>query len=228
MSTFTRTTPASRPAPRDRTHYLYVAVIVAVGLGIAVGLLAPSFAVQLKPLGQAFVGLIKMMIQPVIFCTIVLGVGSVASAARVGKVGGLALVYFITMSTFALAIGLVVGNLIHPGSGLHITGLLADQHHGAAEWTIYVATKIEGPFIRKINGIIKLVQVIFCRLAIIAFTVGTIGGCFVIDIFNICSQKSFLLSYVFNFIQHIGGTANKTIGRLQIIFEFSIRSPGKI
>ena len=69
---------------------------------------------QLKPLGEAFVALIKMMIQPVIFCTIVLGVGSVASAARVGKVGGLALAYFLTMSTVALAIGLVVGNILTP------------------------------------------------------------------------------------------------------------------
>jgi aerobic C4-dicarboxylate transport protein len=61
------------------------------------------------------------MISPVIFCTIVLGVGSVASAAHVGKVGGLALGYFLTMSTVALAIGLVVGNLLHPGSGLNLT-----------------------------------------------------------------------------------------------------------
>ena len=126
MSATTNTPGSTRPAPpRNRTHYLYVAVIVAVALGIAVGLVAPSFAVELKPLGQAFVALIKMMIQPVIFCTIVLGVGSVASAARVGKVGGLALVYFVTMSTFALAIGLVVGNILHPGDGLHLTGELA-------------------------------------------------------------------------------------------------------
>ncbi|MGZ4490088.1 MAG: cation:dicarboxylate symporter family transporter [Nocardioidaceae bacterium] len=105
----------------DRTHYLYVAVVVAVGLGVAVGLLAPDFAVQLEPIGTAFVGLIKMMISPVIFCTIVLGVGSVRSAARVGKVGGLALGYFLVMSTGALAVGLVVGNILHPGSGLHLT-----------------------------------------------------------------------------------------------------------
>ncbi|GAA4699124.1 cation:dicarboxylate symporter family transporter [Nocardioides nanhaiensis] len=115
------TGPRAPQAHRNRSHYLYLAVIVAVALGIAVGLIWPSFAVELKPLGQAFVGLIKMMIQPVIFCTIVLGVGSVASAARVGKVGGLALLYFITMSTFALAIGLVVGNVLHPGEGLRIT-----------------------------------------------------------------------------------------------------------
>ena len=62
-----------------------------------------------------------MMISPIIFCTIVLGVGSVRKAARVGKVGGLALGYFLAMSTVALAIGLVVGNLLHPGAGLHLS-----------------------------------------------------------------------------------------------------------
>ena len=106
--------------PKERTHYLYLAVIVAVGLGIAVGFVAPDFAVQLKPIGQAFVGLIKMMIAPVIFCTLVLGVGSVRSAAKVGKVGGLALAYFLTMSTVALGIGLLVGNLLDPGDGLRL------------------------------------------------------------------------------------------------------------
>jgi len=86
---------------RDRTHWLYMGVIAGVLLGIAVGFVAPDFAVKLKPLGEAFVAAIKMMISPVIFCTIVLGVGSVASAAHVGKVGGLALAYFLTMSTVA-------------------------------------------------------------------------------------------------------------------------------
>jgi aerobic C4-dicarboxylate transport protein len=109
------------PARRDRTHLLYLAVIGAVLLGIAVGFLFPDFAKQLKPIGTGFVNLIKMMISPVIFCTIVLGVGSVRQAAKVGKVGGLALGYFLLMSTVALAIGLVVGNIIHPGSGLHLT-----------------------------------------------------------------------------------------------------------
>src|SRR4051812_41473816 len=120
---------------RDRSHLLYLAVVVAVGLGIAVGFLAPDFAVKLKPIGEAFVALIKMMISPVIFCTIVLGVGSVRSAAHVGKVGGLALGYFLAMSTVALAIGLVVGNLLHPGSGLHLSSETAkagaDQASGA-------------------------------------------------------------------------------------------------
>ncbi len=114
-------------ARKDRTHYLYVGVIVAVVLGVVLGLAAPSVAVELKPLGTAFVSLIKMMISPIIFCTIILGVGSVASAAKVGRVGGLALGYFLTMSTAALAIGLLVGNLLHPGEGLQITSAVAEK-----------------------------------------------------------------------------------------------------
>ena len=109
-------------------------MIIAVALGVLVGLVAPNTAKELKPLGTGFVALIRMMIQPVIFCTIVLGVGSVASAARVGKVGGLALGYFLSMSTVALAIGLVVGNLIKPGDGLHLDQSVADagQEQAAA------------------------------------------------------------------------------------------------
>ncbi|WP_101789000.1 cation:dicarboxylate symporter family transporter [Nonomuraea indica] len=106
---------------RDRTRYLYLAVIVAVLAGILVGFVWPDVGKELKPIGTGFVALIKMMISPIIFCTIVLGVGSVTKAAKVGKVGGLALGYFIAMSTVALVIGLAVGNLIDPGTGLHLT-----------------------------------------------------------------------------------------------------------
>lgn len=131
---------ADRPTRRrDRTHWLYIAVIGAVLAGIAVGLLVPDFAVRLKPLGEGFVALIKMMISPIIFCTIVLGVGSVRKAAKVGRVGGLALGYFLVMSTVALAIGLVVGNLLHPGQGLRLTeelrGVGAEQAAKGGEST---------------------------------------------------------------------------------------------
>ena len=131
MST-TQTSDTATPK-RDRTHWLYIAVVIAVFLGAAVGLLFPEFASGLKWIGDAFVALIKMMIQPVIFCTLVLGVGSVRSAASVGKVGGLALGYFLTMSTVALAIGLVVGNIIHPGNGLNLSDALAKEGHAQAE-----------------------------------------------------------------------------------------------
>ncbi|MFD9031862.1 cation:dicarboxylate symporter family transporter [Streptomyces sp. NPDC059567] len=126
-------------AQRDRTHYLYLAVIAAVVLGITVGFVAPGVAVELKPLGTGFVNLIKMMISPIIFCTIVLGVGSVRKAAKVGAVGGLALGYFLVMSTVALAIGLLVGNILDPGSSLHLTKEVAEagakQADGASEST---------------------------------------------------------------------------------------------
>ncbi|NVC23605.1 MULTISPECIES: cation:dicarboxylate symporter family transporter [Kocuria] len=128
--------PPAQKQKKDRTHYLYVFVIVAVVAGAVLGLLAPEFAQTLKPVGTAFIALIKMMIAPIIFCTIVLGVGSIAKAATVGKVGGLALAYFMAMSTMALGIGLVVGNLIHPGEGLNIQGSeyeVTDAGHGDGE-----------------------------------------------------------------------------------------------
>jgi aerobic C4-dicarboxylate transport protein len=122
------TTP---PVRRDRSHFLYLSVLVAMALGIAVGFLFPEVGKELKPLGTGFVALIQMMIAPVIFCTIVLGIGSIRKAAQVGRVGGLALGYFLIMSTVALAIGLVVGNILHPGAGLHLSQELAET--GAAQ-----------------------------------------------------------------------------------------------
>jgi len=136
MTTLDRPPVPEPPAPprrRDRTHWLYIAVVIAVLAGIAVGLVAPDVGKSVGVLGTMFVSLIKMMITPVIFCTIVLGIGSVRKAATVGKVGGLAFVYFLVMSTFALAIGLVVGNLIHPGSGMHLTPSTATKGAELAE-----------------------------------------------------------------------------------------------
>ncbi|HEV7625155.1 MAG TPA: cation:dicarboxylase symporter family transporter, partial [Streptomyces sp.] len=125
-----QTPPPTKAQPartkRDRTHYLYLAVIGAVLLGVALGFVAPETAKELKPLGEGFVSLITMMISPVIFVTIVLGVGSVRKAAKVGAVGGLALGYFLAMSLVALGIGLVVGNILDPGSGLQLTDAARD------------------------------------------------------------------------------------------------------
>jgi len=143
MSRSKAASPGSRPetAPsvpkgrRDKTHYLYMAVIVAMLLGIAVGFAFPGkdgFAVSLKPLSTGFINMIKMMITPIIFCTLVLGIGSVRKAASVGKVGGLALGYFVTMSFFALSIGLLVGNIVKPGSGLHLTAAVAKSGQSQA------------------------------------------------------------------------------------------------
>ncbi|WP_242884527.1 cation:dicarboxylate symporter family transporter [Actinomadura litoris] len=126
--------PRAAGAAHDRVHYLYLAVVAAVLLGIAVGIAAPDTAVELKPLGTGFVNLIKMMISPIIFCTIVLGIGSVARAAKVGRVGLVTIGYFLVMSTFALAIGLTVGNVLHPGDGVHLDpASVATAHEQAAD-----------------------------------------------------------------------------------------------
>jgi aerobic C4-dicarboxylate transport protein len=144
-----QTAPRPTPVRNDRTHFLYIAVIVAVLLGIGVGFVFPDFVVELKPLGTGFVNLIKMMISPIIFCTLVLGIGSVRQAASVGKVGGLALAYFLVMSTVALAIGLVVGNLVQPGAGLNLTDKLRDAgqkqaagaHQGTTDFLLGIIPK---------------------------------------------------------------------------------------
>ena len=115
------------PKRRDRTHWLYVGVIAAVIAGVVVGLVAPQVGKAVGVLGTMFVSLIKMMIGPVIFCTIVLGVGAVRKAATVGKIGGLAFGYFLVMTTFALGIGLVVGNLLHPGNSLKISASMTGK-----------------------------------------------------------------------------------------------------
>jgi len=99
---------------------LYIQVLIAIVLGILLGRFFPKAGVALKPLGDGFVGLIRMMIAPVIFCIVVQGIGSVGDLKKVGRVGAKALVYFEIVSTLALIIGIVVAQLFHPGVGLNI------------------------------------------------------------------------------------------------------------
>ncbi len=99
---------------------LYAQVLIALALGVALGMLAPDTAKALKPLGDAFIKLIKMVIAPVVFCTVVHGIASVREAGRIGRVGWKALVYFEVVSTFALALGLVVANVFRTGEGFNL------------------------------------------------------------------------------------------------------------
>ena len=100
-------------------HHLYIQVLVAIALGALFGWLAPGLAAQpwVKALGDGFIKLIKMVIAPIVFCTVVSGVAHIEDARKVGRVGIKALIYFEIVSTFALAIGLLVGNLLQPGAG---------------------------------------------------------------------------------------------------------------
>ena len=99
---------------------LYFQVLIAICIGIALGHFYPSFAVQLKPLGDGFIKLIKMMIAPIIFCTIVTGIAGMQNTKKVGRVGLKAILYFEVVTTLALIIGLVVINILKPGVGMNI------------------------------------------------------------------------------------------------------------
>jgi aerobic C4-dicarboxylate transport protein len=100
-------------------HHLYFWVLIAIVLGAAIGFFSPDVGENLKPLGDAFIALITMVIGPVIFCTVVLGIANAGDMKKVGRVGGKALIYFEIVSTFALAIGLLVANVLKPGENFH-------------------------------------------------------------------------------------------------------------
>ena len=99
---------------------LYVQVLVAITLGVLLGTLAPAMGASMKPLGDGFIKLVKMIIAPVIFCTVVTGIAGTEDLKKVGKTGGLALVYFEVVSTLALIIGLIVVNVARPGAGMNV------------------------------------------------------------------------------------------------------------
>ena len=114
--------PSSIPAATKSPWYsvLYIQVLIAIALGILIGHFYPNTGKALKPLGDGFISLIKMMIAPVIFCTVVHGISSMGDLKRVGRVGLKALLYFEVVSTIALAVGLLVGEIIQPGNGFNI------------------------------------------------------------------------------------------------------------
>src|SRR3984957_11814090 len=139
-------------APKHHPWYtvLYIQVLIAIALGIVIGHYFPKTGVAMKPLGDAFIALIKMMIAPVIFCTVVHGIGSMRDLSKVGRVGIKTLLYFEVVSTVALAIGLIVGELIQPGKGFNIDPATLDPNAVAS----YVSRAKEDGIVNHILGII--------------------------------------------------------------------------
>jgi aerobic C4-dicarboxylate transport protein len=101
------------------TSHLYFWVLTAIGVGIVLGATVPDFAVQLKPLGDGFIALVKMLLPPIIFCTVVLGIAGAGDMKKVGRVGAKTLIYFEAVTTMALIIGLLVVNTLKPGAGFN-------------------------------------------------------------------------------------------------------------
>ena len=109
-------TSTNRPLYRS----LYFQVLVAITCGVALGAFAPSSGAAMKPLGDGFIKLIKMIIAPIIFCTVVLGISGTENLKKVGRTGGLALLYFEVVSTLSLIVGLVIVNVLRPGAGMNV------------------------------------------------------------------------------------------------------------
>ncbi|MBK1690513.1 dicarboxylate/amino acid:cation symporter [Rubrivivax gelatinosus] len=107
---------ANRPFYRS----LYVQVLIAIAFGVALGHFWPETGAAMKPLGDGFIKLIKMIIAPIIFCTVVVGIAGMEDMKQVGRTGGLALLYFEIVSSIALVIGLVIINVVQPGVGMHV------------------------------------------------------------------------------------------------------------
>ncbi|MEU5263133.1 C4-dicarboxylate transporter DctA [Amycolatopsis sp. NPDC021455] len=125
--------PSSPHRVRRLLSHLYVQCLIGVLLGAAVGWLWPASGAGLKPLGDGFIALVKMMIAPIIFCTVVHGIATMGNARAVGRVSVKALIYFEVLTTVALVVGLVVVNVVKPGSGLHVdVATLSTEHLPAA------------------------------------------------------------------------------------------------
>src|SRR5260370_6372 len=144
-----------QPAAPARAHHpwytvLYIQVLAAIFIGIIIGALYPTLGKELKPLGDGFIALIKMMIAPVIFCTVVHGIASMSDLKKVGRVGIKTLFYFEAVSTLALAIGLLVGEIWQPGNGFNIDPATLDPKVVAT----YVTKAKEESIVNHLLGII--------------------------------------------------------------------------
>src|SRR3954452_15901606 len=128
------------------TQHLYFWVLIAIISGGLFGYLDPARAVKLKPLGDGFIALVKMLISPVIFCTVVLGIAGAGDMKKVGRVGGKALLYFEVISSFALVIGLTVVNVVRPGAGFNVDARALDAN-AVADYAKRAAAQNSGDFI---------------------------------------------------------------------------------
>lgn len=165
---------------------LYVQVLIAVALGILMGAVAPRLAISLKPLGDGFIKLVKMMIAPIIFCTVVHGIASMGDLKRLGRVGLKTLIYFEVVSTLALIIGLVVVNVMRPGVGFSEGGFQGaieesqqkkvleytqkSQQHSTVDFLLQIIP--QSFFTGLING--ELLQVLFVAI-LTGFALASMG-----------------------------------------------------
>jgi aerobic C4-dicarboxylate transport protein len=209
---------------RRFSGHLYFWVLLAILAGGLLGYLDPPAAVKLKPLGDGFIALVKVLIGPIIFCTVVLGIAGAGDMKKVGRVGAKALVYFEIVSTFALIIGLVVVNTLRPGAGFNAdprtldAGAVADYARRAAtqSTTEFLLGIIPTTFLDAFTGSGSLLQVLFVAI-LFGYAMTRMGakGRAVHQFIEECSHIFFAMMNVLMKLAPIGagGAMAFTIGR---------------
>ena len=206
------------------TSHLYFWVLLAIVSGGIFGYVDPARAVKLKPLGDGFIALVKMLISPVIFCTVVLGIAGAGDMKKVGRVGGKALLYFEVVSTFALMIGLLVVNVVRPGAGFNVDPRTLDAN-AVADYAKRAASQSTGDFVLHIipttfldafTGSGDLLQVLFVAILFgYAMTHMGAAGRVVHQFIEACSHIFFAMMSTLMKLAPLGagGAMAFTIGR---------------
>ena len=205
---------------------LYFQVICAIVIGVLLGMFFPDIGAQMKPFGDGFIRLIKMIIAPVIFCTVVTGIAGMSDMKMVGKAGGLALLYFEIVSTVALVIGLLIVNTVQPGVGMHVDPSTLDQSAvsayagpGKMQTTTQflmniIPVTVVGAFAEG-----EILQVLFFSL-LFGFALHKFGGRGTL-IFDVIEKSSFVLFQIVGMIMRVAplgafGAMAFTIGKYGI------------
>jgi aerobic C4-dicarboxylate transport protein len=201
-------------------------VLAAVAMAIALGYLRPLQAIAMKPLGDAFIRLITMIISVIIFCTVVTGIAGMESVKKVGRVGGKALLYFELVSTLALIIGLVVGNVLKPGAGFHVNPASLDAK-AVAEYAGPAKAQSVTEFLMHIipNTVVDafakgdILQVVLVAL-LFGFALSAVGprGKPLVDLFDALAQTVFGIVNILMKFAPIGafGAMAFTVGKYGI------------
>jgi aerobic C4-dicarboxylate transport protein len=207
-------------------HHLYVQVLTAILLGVLLGFFYPSYGAAMKPLGDAFIAAIRMVIAPIIFCTVVHGIASMKDMRKVGRVGLKALIYFEAMTTLALIIGLIIANVWQPGAGVHAnlaaidtksiqTFTTAAQKTGAVDYLMHIIpVSAIGAFAEG-----EIIQVLFFAI-LFAFALSLMGerGAPLLQLIDIASHVLFGIIAIVMRAAPLGafGAMAFTIGRFGI------------
>ena len=220
------------PTPRPIWKSLYAQVITAIIIGVVLGNFWPQAGEAMKPLGDGFIKLIKMIIAPIIFCTVVVGIAGMEDMKKVGKTGGLALLYFEIVSSIALIVGLVIINVVQPGAGMNVDVNTLDPKSVAA---VTAAGKMQGT-VDFLLGIIpstvvdafakgEILQVLLVAV-LFGFALHRFGGRGTL-VFDMIEKSSHVLFAIVGFIMKLAplgafGAMAFTIGKFGIASLFSL------